>query len=60
MVILENSNPSTTLAAAPSNIDVHSATVATMLAATGNQYLNPDYLTPLASDVSFFILFLFY
>jgi len=23
------------------------------LAATGNQYLNPDYLSPMPSDVSF-------
>ena len=50
MAILENSDSSNT------PIDAHTAathaTVATMLAATGNQYLNPDYLSPMPSDVS--------
>ena len=51
MAILENSDSSAT------PIDAHTAathaTVATMLAATGNQYLNPDYLSPMPSDVSY-------
>ena len=61
MAILDNSDSSTTLSTTP--IDVHTAathaTVATMLAATGNQYLNPDYLSPMAGDVSF-ISYLYY
>ena len=28
------------------------ATISAMLANSGNQYLNPDYLTPLPNDVS--------
>ena len=56
MAILESkddaSNPIAT-----SQLDVQAAaaqaTVATLLAATGNQYLNPDYLSPMPSDVSF-------
>ena len=63
MAILENSDPSTTtLSTTP--IDVHHtaashATVATMLAATGNQYLNPDYLSPMPSDVRYVFVFFF-
>ena len=63
MAILENSDSSTSkLSTAP--IDVHHtavshATVATMLAATGNQYLNPDYLSPMPSDVRYVFVFIF-
>ena len=56
MAILENSDSSTsTLSTAPIDVrhtSASHATVATMLAATGNQYLNPDYLSPMPSDVS--------
>ena len=58
MAILENSDSSNT------PIDAHTAathaTVATMLAATGNQYLNPDYLSPMPSDVSSYSKFIQY
>ena len=56
MAILENSDSSAT------PIDAHTAathaTVATMLAATGNQYLNPDYLSPMPSDVRYISKFI--
>ena len=61
MAILENGDSSKPLSTAP--IDVHSvthATVATMLAAaTGNQYLNPDYLSPMTTDVRFILIYSF-
>ena len=59
MVILENGGSSAT-SSAPIvfNSDAR-PTVATMLAATGSRYLNPDYLTPLPSDVSVILTFVY-
>ena len=56
MAILENKDDaSNTIATNPLDVQAAAAqaTVATLLAATGNQYLNPDYLSPMPTDVSF-------
>ena len=56
MAILENTDDaSNTIATTPLDVQAAAAqaTVATLLAATGNQYLNPDYLSPMPSDVRF-------
>ena len=58
MVILENAGSSATSSAPIVLNSAARATVAAMLAATGNRYLNPDYLTPLPSDVSVILIFM--
>ena len=58
MVILENVGSSATPSAPIALNSAARSTVGTMLAAAGSRYLNPDYLTPLPSDVSAILNFM--